>query len=78
LEVPTTGTYGIGIDGDDAVEVIIDGVLITGWYGGHGWAGSAQFTVNVSLDARAIIQLNFVMKKLVEVIIIISIGDLLV
>ena len=51
FEVPTTGVYGIGIDGDDAVEVIIDGVTITGWYNGHGQAGSAQFTVNVSLDA---------------------------
>ena len=51
FEVPTTGVYGIGIDGDDAVEVIIDEVTITGWYGGHGRAGSAQFTVNVSLDA---------------------------
>ena len=51
IEAPTTGTYGIGIDGDDAVEVIIDGVTITGWYGGHGKAGSAQFTVNINLDA---------------------------
>ncbi len=51
IEAPTTGVYGIGIDGDDAVEVIIDGVTITGWYGGHGRAGSAQFTVNVNLDA---------------------------
>lgn len=51
LEAPVTGTYGIGIDGDDAVEVIIDGVTITGWYGGHGRAGSAQFTVDISLDA---------------------------
>lgn len=51
FEVPTTGIYGIGVDGDDAVEVIIDGVTITGWYGGHGSAGSAQFTVDVSLDA---------------------------
>jgi len=51
FEVPTTGVYGIGVDGDDAIEVIIDGVTITGWYGGHGRAGSAQFTVNVSLDA---------------------------
>lgn len=51
IEVPTTGIYGIGIDGDDAVEVIIDGVAITGWYGGHGRAGSAQNTVSISLDA---------------------------
>lgn len=51
IEAPSTGVYGIGIDGDDAVEVIIDGVTVTGWYGGHGRAGSAQYTVNINLDA---------------------------
>ena len=36
LVVPSSGTYHIGIDGDDAVEVSIDGTRIVGWYGGHG------------------------------------------
>ncbi len=51
IEAPSTGIYGIGIDGDDAIEVIIDGITITGWYGGHGKAGSAQYKVDISLDA---------------------------
>lgn len=51
IEAPTTGIYGIGVDGDDAIEVIIDGVTITGWYGGHGRRGSAQNTVSINLDA---------------------------
>lgn len=36
LVVPTSGTYRIGIDGDDAVDVSIDGTPVVGWYGGHG------------------------------------------
>ncbi len=30
------GTYSFAVDGDDAVEVIIDGSVLVGWYGGHG------------------------------------------
>jgi len=30
------GTYTFAVDGDDAVEVIIDGIVVAGWYGGHG------------------------------------------
>ncbi|SFN20538.1 PilC/PilY family type IV pilus protein [Dokdonella immobilis] len=36
ITVPTTGSYRIGVDGDDAVEVQIDGTVVAGWYGGHG------------------------------------------
>ncbi len=37
LTIPAgeNGTYNIGVDGDDAVEVYIDGSLVVGWYGGH-------------------------------------------
>lgn len=41
LVVPSAGSYRIGIDGDDAVEVWIDGTRIAGWYGGHGSDRSA-------------------------------------
>jgi type IV pilus assembly protein PilY1 len=34
------GTYNIGVDGDDAVEVYIDGSLVVGWYDGHGDCGN--------------------------------------
>ena len=30
------GEYTFACDGDDAVEVLIDGAVVTGWYGGHG------------------------------------------
>ena len=38
LVIPTgeAGTYNFAVDGDDAVEVIIDGTVIAGWYDGHG------------------------------------------
>ncbi len=51
LNVPLAqgGVYEIGIDGDDTVEVWIDGVRTTAWYGGHGTAGSPQNAVTVTL-----------------------------
>ncbi|OGR00188.1 MAG: hypothetical protein A2511_13375 [Deltaproteobacteria bacterium RIFOXYD12_FULL_50_9] len=30
------GNYEFAVDGDDAVEVIVDGTVVAGWYGGHG------------------------------------------
>jgi type IV pilus assembly protein PilY1 len=36
ITIPTTDTYTFSVDGDDAVEVIIDGTTVAGWYGGHG------------------------------------------
>lgn len=32
------------MDGDDAVEVIIDGVVAAGWYGGHGNCGCSTYS----------------------------------
>ena len=41
LNVTTAGTYEISVDGDDAVEVYIDGTLVPGgYYGGHGTCDS--------------------------------------
>lgn len=37
-----TGTYEFSVDGDDAVEVWINGQLVTGWYGGHGSCGNTN------------------------------------
>jgi len=41
LTVATSGTYTFACDGSDAVEVVIDGVVVTGWYGQHSAQGSA-------------------------------------
>jgi len=48
LYFPESGIYKFGIDGDDAVEVYIDDILITGWYGGHGKSSSATHVVYVN------------------------------
>lgn len=45
------GNYEIAVDGDDAVEVYIDGVLITGWYGGHGMSNNPVNPVTLNLSA---------------------------
>lgn len=36
LNVTNAGTYEFAVDGDDAVEVMIDGTVVVGWYTGHG------------------------------------------
>lgn len=41
MNVATTGTYWFSVDGDDAVELWIDGTRVVGWYGGHGMCGTA-------------------------------------
>jgi len=39
INVTTGGTYQFAVDGDDAVEVMIDNVVRASWYGGHGSCG---------------------------------------
>lgn len=42
LTVSTAGSYTFSVDGDDAVELWIDGTLVVGWYGGHGSCGNSS------------------------------------
>ena len=51
IYLPDSGTYKFGIDGDDAVEVYIDGTLVTGWYGGHGRASHATHVTYVNASS---------------------------
>ncbi|MCI4626444.1 MAG: PA14 domain-containing protein, partial [Candidatus Magnetoovum sp. WYHC-5] len=39
LKVTSAGNYAFAADGDDAVEVLVDGQLASFWYGGHGTCG---------------------------------------
>ena len=48
---PTTGAYIFAVDGDDAVEVEVAGNTVSGFYGGHGRAGSGQNPGVVALEA---------------------------
>lgn len=56
---PETGTYTFGVDGDDAVDVHVNGIRVANAYGSHGfagvWSGSAsvptQSTGTITLEA---------------------------
>ena len=63
FHVATGGTYSIGLDGDDAVEVIIDGgtasEVIIGYYGAHGTSGDPaahSATVTFASDSNHTIE----------------------
>lgn len=55
LNVTTAGTYDIAVDGDDAVEVIIDSgtanELIVGYYGAHGVCNCTTHSLSTTLTA---------------------------
>jgi hypothetical protein len=42
-----TGTYSFGIDGDDGVDFSLDGIVVTSFYGPHGFGGYRYGTVNL-------------------------------
>jgi type IV pilus assembly protein PilY1 len=45
------GTYTFAVDGDDALELIIDGTVVTGWYGAHSWSQSTTHNGSIYLGA---------------------------
>ncbi|MBQ1783720.1 MAG: hypothetical protein II007_08715 [Gammaproteobacteria bacterium] len=51
LDIPSDGSYSFAIDGDDAVELLIDGRVVVGWYGTH--AACNCTTRNVTLQLAA-------------------------
>lgn len=51
IYLPDTGEYHFGVDGDDAVEVYLDGQMITGWYGGHGRHNRSEYTIKTYISA---------------------------
>lgn len=46
---PESGTYTIGVDGDDAIDVFIGGTNVANWYGGHGFDDSYVHNGNIDL-----------------------------
>jgi type IV pilus assembly protein PilY1 len=61
LNVASDGTYTFSVDGDDAVEFLIDinddgdfddaGEVVAGWYGGHGRCNCNSYSGSVTLTA---------------------------
>jgi type IV pilus assembly protein PilY1 len=59
ITVPVSGTYEFSVDGDDAVEVLIDGNPIAGWYGGHGYCNCDTYSGSVYLIGGAEYDIEF-------------------
>ena len=53
---PETGTYQIGVDGDDAIDVFINGQLVAYWYGGHGFSGRSNFSGGGQVSGQITLQ----------------------
>jgi len=51
IKVPTTGSYTFSVDGDDAVEVIINNTVVAGWYDGHGACKCDSHSGTITLTA---------------------------
>ncbi|MCX5904554.1 MAG: PilC/PilY family type IV pilus protein [Proteobacteria bacterium] len=51
IVMPSTGTWSFAIDGDDALELIIDGTVVAGWYGGHGKCSCQTHSGSIALTA---------------------------
>ncbi len=51
IDIQNAGTYQFAVDGDDAVEVIIDGTVVAGWYGGHGSCDCDSHSGAIDLSA---------------------------
>jgi len=51
LVIKNAGTYRFAVDGDDAVEVLINGVAVAGWYSGHGECSCQSHNGEIYLTA---------------------------
>ncbi len=47
------GNYKLGVDGDDAVDVYIDGNFVVGWYSGHGNCNSCLDSHSATINLTA-------------------------
>ena len=51
LNITAAGSYQFAVDGDDALEVIIDGEIVAAWYEGHGACSCTTHSGTVALTA---------------------------
>ena len=51
INIPTDGTYTFAVDGDDAVDLQIDGTIVASWYGGHAKCDCNTYSGSISLTA---------------------------
>jgi len=53
INVPAAATYTFSVDGDDAVDVYVDGTLVASYYGGHGFCNCNTHSGSITLTAGA-------------------------
>lgn len=53
LNAPEAGTYTVAIDGDDCIDLIIDGNLVASWYGSHTAEGGYSHNQQIVLTQGA-------------------------
>ena len=51
ITVPADGDYKFSVDGDDAVEVVIDNTVVAGFYGGHGFCNCNTHSGTIHLTS---------------------------
>jgi len=51
INLPVSGVYSFAVDGDDAVEVLIDGVVVASWYGSHGRCNCTDHSATIEISA---------------------------
>ncbi len=51
INIATAGTYTFSVDGDDAVDLKIDGTAVAGWYDGHGSCNCHDHPGSITLTA---------------------------
>ncbi len=54
-----TGLHQFAVDGDDAVEVLVDGQVVASWYGGHGSCNCQDHKGSINLEAGTIHNIEF-------------------
>ena len=59
ITVPTSGSYKFSVDGDDAVEVIINNTVVASWYGGHGTCNCDNHSGTISLTGGTAYSIEF-------------------
>ncbi|QQX79713.1 beta-glucosidase [Shewanella sp. KX20019] len=50
IDAPETGEYTFAVDGDDAIELLIDGEVVTGFYDAHATCNCTSYQGKVSLE----------------------------
>ncbi|GIU08191.1 hypothetical protein TUM4261_14490 [Shewanella sp. c952] len=60
IQAPETGLYTFAVDGDDAIELLIDGEVVTGFYNTHAVCNCTSFQGQIALEQGAhTIELRF-------------------